>query len=35
MLAKAWANGTIDPLLTAPDEDTDVVFSYFLGDLGS
>jgi ABC-2 type transport system permease protein len=34
LLAQEWAMGTIEPLLTAPVNETDVVIGKFLGSLG-
>src|SRR4051812_37358284 len=34
LLAQEWATGTIEPLMTAPVEETDVVLGKFLGALG-
>jgi len=34
LLAQEWASGTIETLLTAPVNDTDVVLGKFLGNLG-
>jgi ABC-2 type transport system permease protein len=34
LLAQEWATGTIEPLMTAPVEETDVVVGKFLGALG-
>ena len=34
LLAQEWASGTIETLLTAPVNDTDVVIGKFLGNLG-
>jgi ABC-2 type transport system permease protein len=34
LVAQEWASGTIEPLLTAPVNETDVVLGKFLGSLG-